>query len=176
MMTTRIQRIIVLLMAIAGALAASHVSAGDKDESARRRLPEPVARAVEENRPGAEVATLDVEKDGGITLYDIEFKAGRGEIEVAEDGTVLDVTDIVEMKDVPEAAASVIQKAARGGAIRQVERSEVRARIDKGRLARLATPEYVYEAELARGGEVEVAADGRIIKAPKFVGKASPEK
>ena len=43
----------------------------------------------------------------------------------------------------------------------------------KGRVARLATSEYVYEAELAKGGEIEVAADGKIIKGPKSMEKGS---
>ena len=134
------------------------------------KLPAAVAQAVEENRPGAEIDKLEIEKESGLTLYDIEFKDGRGEIEVAEDGTVLDVTDIIDLKDVPPAAAAAIEKAAAGRRIKQVEKSEVRARIEKeggqGRLSKLATPECVYEAELSRG-EVEVAADGRLIKGLK---------
>jgi hypothetical protein len=73
------------------------------------------------------------------------------------------------MDALPAPAAEAIQRAARGRTIKRLEKSEVRARVEKeggkGRLARLATPEYVYEAELSRG-EVEVAADGRIIKGP----------
>jgi hypothetical protein len=134
------------------------------------KLPAAVAKAVEENRPGAEIDTLEIEKEGGFKLYDIEFKNGRGEIEVAEDGTVLDVSDIVDMKDIPAAAAAAIRNEADGRTIKQVEKSEVRAKIakegGKGRLSKLASPEYVYEAELSKG-EVEVAADGRLIKGLK---------
>jgi hypothetical protein len=111
-----------------------------------------------------------VEKERGIRLYDIEFKAGQGEIEVAEDGTVIDVTTIIDMKDAPEAVATAIQTAARGRAIKQLEKSEVRAEIvkegDKGRILKLSSPKYVYEAELDRG-EIEVASDGTLIKAAK---------
>jgi hypothetical protein len=147
---------------IAAAAAVVLVGAGRSSH-----LPAAVAKAVEEDRPGATIAKLEVEKDGGLTVYDIEFKDGRGEIEVAEDGTVLDVSDVIDMKDVPSAAAAGIRKAAEGRSIKQVEKSEVHARIEKkdgrGHLSRLASPEYIYEAELS-GGEVEVAADGRIVK------------
>jgi hypothetical protein len=133
-------------------------------------LPAAVTKAIEDNRPGAEIDKLDVEKEGGITFYDIEFKARQGEMDVAEDGTVLDIATIIEMKDVPEAAAAAIRKAARGASIKQLERSEVRAEIekdgDRSRISRLASPKYVYEAELERG-EVEVTADGQVIKGPK---------
>ena len=146
-----------------------------KADAKRSRLPAAVAKALAANCPGAEIDKLDVEDEGGIKVYDIEFKAGRGEIEVAEDGTVLDVATIVELKDVPEAAAAVIRKAAAGSGIRQLEKSEIRARIEKtngkGKLSPLRAPEYEYEAELAKGGEIEVAADGRIIKAPKSMTK-----
>jgi hypothetical protein len=149
-------------------------AAEGKSDGKRARLPAAVAKAVEENRPGAEIEKLEIEKEAGFTLYDIEFKGGRGEIEVVQDGTVLDVVDIVEMKDVPEAAVLAIQKAAAGASIKRIERSEVRAKIEKeggkGKLSKLATPEYVYEAELSKG-EVEVAADGRLIKGPKPAAK-----
>ena len=40
----------------------------------------------------------------GITVYDIEFKGGQGEIAVAEDGSVIDRETIVSIRDVPAAA------------------------------------------------------------------------
>lgn len=163
-----------LLVACAPAWAAEP----SKDDGKRSRLPAAVAKAVDANCPGAEIDKLDIEDEGGIKVYDIEFKAGRGEIDVTEDGTVLDVATIVELKEVPEAAAAVIRRAAGSGAIRQLEKSEIRARIEKtkgkGKLSTLAAPEYEYEAELAKGGEIEVAADGRIIKAPKSMSKEAP--
>jgi hypothetical protein len=152
------------------ALPAWASAQGGGDAKKRFNLPAAVAQAVEANRPGVEIEKLEIEKQDGYTLYDIEFKGDGGEIEIAQDGTVMDVVDIIQMTDVPEAAAAAIQRAARGRTIKRIEKSEVRAKIEKeggkGRLSRLSTPEYVYEAELSKG-EVEVAADGRIIKGPK---------
>ncbi len=178
-MATRVgnPRMALTALALLVACATAWAAEPSKDDGKRSRLPAAVARAVDANCPGAEIDKLDIEDEGGIKVYDIEFKAGRGEIDVAEDGTVLDVATMVELKDVPEAAAAVIRKAAGGGSIRQLEKSEIRARIEKtkgkGRLTLLAAPEYEYEAELARGGEIEVAADGRIVKAPKSMGKGA---
>ena len=171
-------RTAVTALALLVASASAWAAEPPKADAKRSRLPAAVAKALEANCPGAEIDKLDVEDEGGIKVYDIEFKAGRGEI---EDGTVLDVAMIVELKDVPEAAAAAIRKAAAGSGIRQLEKSEIRARIEKtkgkGKLSPLAAPEYEYEAELAKGGEIEVAADGRIIKAPKSMSKgASSEK
>ena len=88
-------------------------------------------------------------------------------MDVAEDGTVLDIATVVEMKDVPEAAAAAIRTAGKGKPIKQLERSEVRAEIvkegGKARISKLATPRYVYEAEFS-SGEVEVTSEGKIIK------------
>jgi hypothetical protein len=164
-----------LLVALAPAWACAQAKADPK----RSRLPAAVVKAIDANCPAAEIDKLDVENEAGIKLYDVEFKAGRGEIEVAEDGTVLDVATIVPLKDVPEAAAAVIRKAAGPSGVREVEKSEVRAKIEKkdgkGRLVPVAPPEYVYEAELAKGGEIEVGADGTLIKGPKAKGQETPK-
>jgi hypothetical protein len=155
--------------------------AGPLQEQAppKAKLPPPVLQAVKANCPGAVIAKMDVEKEAGLVLYDIEFKAGRGEIEVAEDGTVMDVATIVALKDIPKAAADAILKAAGPAKIRQLEKSEVRAEIkkegEKGAIVKLSPPKYVYEAELVEGekrGEVQVAPDGTIGFEFKEVGQA----
>jgi len=163
-------------------LASGAAWAAAEAAKAKVELPAAVAKAVAENCPGTEIDKVEVEKEAGITLYDIEFKAGKGEIEVAEDGTVLDIATIVTMKDVPEPAAKAIQKAAEGATIGQIEKSEVRAEIkkegDKGTLVKLDKPKFVYEAELVKGdqeGEIEVAADGTVIEGPKWKAKGAKE-
>jgi hypothetical protein len=74
------------------------------------------------------------------------------------------------MKDLPEPVAAAIRTAGKGKTIKQLERSEVRAEIvkegDKAKISKLATPKYVYEAEFSKG-EVEVTAEGKIIKVEK---------
>jgi len=153
---------------------------GEKEE--KPELPAAVAKAVKDNVPDAEIETMIVETEAGIALYDIEFKAGKGEIEVAEDGTVMDVATIIEMKDVPKPAAEAIQLAAAGATIKQLEKSEVRAEIkkegEKGTVVKLASPKYVYEAEIVKGaqtGEIQVAPDGKIVEALKWAAKGEKE-
>jgi hypothetical protein len=163
-----------VLLALATAVAFAAPAGGTAQQktlsATRKTLPTAVAKAIEDNRPGAEIDKLDVEKEHGMSFYDIEFKAGKGEMDVAEDGTVLDIATIIEMKDVPEAAAAAIRTAGKGRPIKQLERSEVRAEIvsegGKARISKLATPRYVYEAEFSNG-EVEVTPDGKVIKAGK---------
>ncbi|HYK88830.1 MAG TPA: hypothetical protein VE398_08675 [Acidobacteriota bacterium] len=148
-----------------------------KAESKKTRveLPAAVAKSVRDNVAGAEIESVESETEAGIKLYDIEFKAQRGEIEVAEDGTVMDVATIVQAKDVPIPAMDAIQKAATGATIKELEKSEIRAEIEKGgekgKIVKLPAPKYVYEAELVKGkqkGEIQVAPDGKIVEALKW--------
>ncbi|TRZ87878.1 hypothetical protein D4R89_09020 [bacterium] len=183
----RVALMMMSLFVLAVVLAASFVWAGQQDREQAKKanveLPPAVAKAVQENCPGAEIDKMDLEKEAAITLYDIEFKAGKGEIEVAQDGTVMDVATIIGLKDIPKLAAEAIYKAATGAAIKQVERSEVRAEIrkegEKGTVVKLASPRYVYEAELVKGehkGEVQVAPDGKVIEGPKWNKEEAEEK
>jgi uncharacterized membrane protein YkoI len=170
--------VVLSVVALGLAVAAPGPSAGrSPQETAKEtpKVPPAVAQAVKANCPGAVVDKMDIEKEAGITLYDLEFKAGRGEIEVAEDGTVMDIATIVALKDLPKPAADAILKAAAGAKIQKVEKSEIRAEIkkegEKGLIVKLAAPKYVYEAELLQGekqGEVQVAPDGKIVEGPKW--------
>ncbi|HEY1302088.1 MAG TPA: PepSY-like domain-containing protein [Vicinamibacterales bacterium] len=168
-MTNRIRQSITVAVAVCG-FATYAAAQGTKEKTKSPQLPAAVTQAIQTNKPGAEIDKVEIEKENGVTVYDIEFKDGKGEIEVAEDGTVIDVTDVVVMKDVPEAAAGAIKTAAKGKPIKQLERSEVRAEVvkegGKGKVSKLSAPKYVYEAELAKG-EIEVTPDGKVIKGGK---------
>jgi uncharacterized membrane protein YkoI len=147
-------------------------SQGEKQEG---ELPAAVVEAIEANVPGAEIDFVEVAEEAGIALYDIEFKSDRGEIEVAEDGTVIDVVTIITMEELPEAVAKVIQEAVEGAKILRLEKSEIRSEIKKegdvGMLVRLDTPRFVYEAEIEKDGqtgEIEVDAEGNITEPLKW--------
>jgi Putative beta-lactamase-inhibitor-like, PepSY-like len=175
--------VVALALTMAGPSAWAGQKAAATPAQGKVELPPAVAKALSVNCPGAEIDKLTVEKDAGIVLYDIEFKAGRGEIEVAEDGTVMDIATMVAMKDVPKPAAEAIHKAAAGATVGQVEKSEVRAEIkkdgEKGAIVKLAAPKYVYEAELVKGevkGEIQVAPDGQVVEGPKWAKEEAEEK
>lgn len=147
----------------------------DQEGKAEVQLPAAVLKAIEENVPNAEIEKVEVEEKGGIALYDIEFKADQGEIEVAEDGTVIDVVTVITMEDVPEAVAEVLKKAAEGATIIRIEKSEVLSEVkmegEQGTIVKLDSPKYAYEAELMKDdqtGEIEVAADGTVIEPLKW--------
>ena len=138
-------------------------------------LPAAVIDAIKTHVPDAEIDKVEVAEEAGITLYDIEFKSDRGEIEVTADGTVIDVVTIITMEDLPEAAAQAIQDAIENATILRLEKSEVYSEIntdgEMGTVVKLDMHRFVYEAELekdGRNGEIEVDADGNITEPLKW--------
>ncbi len=183
MKNARMRLMSLAVMTLGLAVAAQTAAAGRAQRPAETdvKVPPAVAEAVKANCPGAAVDKTEVEREAGILLYDFELKAGRGEIEVAEDGTVMDISVIVALKDIPKPAADAILKAAAGAKLGQLEKSEIRAEVrkqgTKGTIVRLDPPKHVYEAELIRGekrGEVQVAPDGKVVEGAKW-GRDSAE-
>lgn len=97
--------------------------------------------------------------------------ADRGEVEqetdIAADGTILEVTLVVDAKAVPDAAMKAIQKAAEGGKITRIEKIDISYETKDGKVSRLAKPVTHFAAEYAKGdatAEVVVMPDGAPVK------------
>ncbi len=169
--STRLLFVVVLALALTLSTGCVKQEGVEQEEKAEPELPAAVLEAVKADFPDAQIDKVEIMEEAGIILYDIEFQADQGEIEVAQDGTVLDVATVITLEDLPKAAAEAIQKAAEESTIKRIEKSEVRSEIreedGKGKLVKLEMPRYVYEAELVKGdqrGEIEVDADGNIIE------------
>ncbi|HSE34234.1 MAG TPA: hypothetical protein VLA93_21850 [Pyrinomonadaceae bacterium] len=152
---------------------------GTREEKLKpSQLPEAVAASIQANCAGCSIAKSTREKENGVTIYDIEFKGGQGEIAIAADGSVIDRETVVSLSDVPVAALDVIRKSASGGKIKQVAKGEVRAELRNGQIIKLASPRYFFEAELEKGnqvGEIEVTPEGQITEGPEWRKKGSKE-
>jgi uncharacterized membrane protein YkoI len=173
MKTLRISLLIVAAVAISAMAAQTSKKQTGK---AKVELPPAVAKTVADNRPSAEIAKVEVEKENGVTVYDIEFKAGQGEMDVAEDGSLMNIETVVQEKDVPKPALDAIMKAAASGKVNQIGKSEIHAEAKDGKIMKLDAFKYVYEADLEKGNqraEVGVAPDGKVIEAPKWKAKSS---
>ncbi len=140
-------------------------------------LPPAVIGAINRFFAEAEIDIVETEKINGITLYDIEFKENRGEIEVAEDGTVIDITTVITWQELPSAVAETIKKVLdETGAIAvRLEKAEVQAEVkeESGKkvIVRITPPIFLYEAELSRDnqrGEITVNQEGKIVEGPKW--------
>jgi hypothetical protein len=87
------------------------------------QLPATVVQAIKSNCPGCGIDKATREVENGVTVYDIEFKSGKGEIAIGEDGSVIDRETAVLIKDVPPAALETIRKGASGGKIKYVAKA-----------------------------------------------------
>jgi uncharacterized membrane protein YkoI len=152
---------------------------GQKEEKLKTsQLPAAVVQAIKTNCTGCAIDKATREIENGVTVYDIEFKGGQGEIAIAEDGSVIDRETVVTQKDVPAAALDAIQKAASGGKIKQIAKGEIRAELKDGQITKLGSPRYVYEAELVKGNqmaEIEVSPEGQVIEPPEWRRKGAKE-
>ena len=152
---------------------------GTKEQKIKlSQLPPAVVQVVKTNCTGCTIDKATREIENGVTIYDIEFKGGKGEIAIAEDGSVVDRETIVAIKDVPAAALDAIQKGASGAKIKQIAKDEIYAELKEGQIIKLESPKYVYEAELVKGtqvAEIEVTADGKIIEAPAWGKKGTKD-
>jgi hypothetical protein len=169
--------IIVLGLAISTGWAMQEGAAKETKVKAAQ-LPAAVAEAIRSNCPNCVIDKATREVENGVTIYDIEFKPGQGEIDVAEDGSVIDRETVVETKDIPPAALEAIRKGAAGCNIKQVARSEIRAELKEGKVIKLDTPKYLYEADLVKGrkvAEIQVSPEGQVIEAPEWKAKGAKE-
>jgi uncharacterized membrane protein YkoI len=130
-----------------------------------------VVQAIKSNCPGCGIDKATQAVENGVTIYDIEFKGGKGEIAIGEDGSVIDRETAVLIKDVPPAALETIRKGASGGKIKYVAKGEIHAELKDGQIIKLSSPRYVYEAELQKDNqvaEIEVTPEGQVIESPKW--------
>lgn len=165
-----------MMLAAAALMGTALLAAGAaaKDEAkAKVELPEAVVKALAAAFPNATIDEVEAGEENGLKIFEVELKAGGAEIEVdvAPDGTILEIETEIALKDVPAAAAAVIAKAAEGAKIDEVCKEEALAEVKDGKIVKLAAPKITYEAELKKGdlkGEIEVAADGTIVEELKW--------
>lgn len=169
----------IIALAIVFTATAHTKQEGGKEERLKiSQLPEAVAQAIKTNCPRCSIDKATREIENGVTVFDIEFKRGQGEIALVGDGTVVDRETAVSLNDIPSAARDAIQKAAAGAKIKQVSKGEIHAELRNGQVIKLTSPRYVYEAELQKGNEVaevEVTSEGQVIEAPEWKRKGAKE-
>lgn len=125
------------------------------------------AAAVEKRYSGMLWTKTERERARGMVIHEVELRHGgkEVEVEVAPDGTIMEIETKVSLADVPEAAAEVVREFARFAIMLKLEKKEVFARTAP---VRLPKPGIVFEAEIRksfwRKREIEVAPDGKVVK------------
>jgi hypothetical protein len=169
---------VVMMLALAMPTVRPIQQEGKEEKVKVSQLPAAVAEAIKSNCPNCVIDKATREMENGVTVYDIEFKSGQGEMDLAEDGSVIDRETVVQTKDIPPAALEAIQKGAAGGKIKQIAKDEVRAELKEGKVIKLDTPKYLYEADLVKGNqvaEIEVSPEGQVTEAPKWRTRGTKE-
>jgi len=128
-------------------------------------LPDAVKAVISALYPEAVIEKVEVEKEGP-KVYEIELSLNGQEFEVtvAPDGTIIEIESEVAIDSLPDAVKAAIAKAIEGAEIKKVE-EEVTYWVVT--LKKLETPQTTYEVELIKDGkeiEIELAADGTILK------------
>lgn len=164
-MTNRTLKI-VAVVGLAGLMfTAWHMAQAKEGKPKGPALPSAAAAAVKKAFPKATITEVEVEREHGMKLYEVELTQDgkETEVEVSPDGVIVGVETQVAEKDLPNAVKKAIAKAAKGAKILKIEKEEVRAVV---KLVELKTPRVIYEAELAKDGkkmELEISADGTIL-------------
>lgn len=170
--------IAVALIALATPLSQAMQDGAKEEKLKVSQLPPAVVQAIKTNCTGCLIGKATREVENGVTVYDIEFKHRQGEIAVAEDGSIIDRETVVQLKEVPMAALEAIQRAASGGKIRQIAKGEIHAELKEGKIVKLGSPRYIYEAELVNGNrvaEIEVSPEGQVIEPAEWRKRGTKE-
>jgi hypothetical protein len=132
-------------------------------------LPDPVVKTFKATFPNAEITKVDVDAEGGVAVYDLEFKdvATEKETDITADGTMLEFTIVVDAGDIPAAAMKTLRRAVKGAVIRRIEYIEISYEIEDGRVVKLPKSVVHYAFEIAGANkvtEIVVNPDGTMAK------------
>ena len=140
-------------------LLAGGARAGDKVPL--DKVPKAVMDAIKARFPDADITSVEKETEDGKVVYDIELKSkGRKyEMDIKEDGTVLEVENEIPVKNLPEAVTKALDAKYPKSTIKEVmEVNKVNGSQE--------TPDH-YEVTLTtadgKGKEVTVSLDGATV-------------
>jgi uncharacterized membrane protein YkoI len=137
------------------------------------KIPKAVMDAIKGRFPDAEITSAEKETEDGKVVYDIELKSKgkKYEMDIQEDGTIIEIEKEVAAKDLPEAVTKAIE--AKYPRSKLVEIMEVNKVKDKKE-----TPDH-YEVVLETADkkkiEVIVSLDGKTIKEEGAKEEKKPE-
>jgi uncharacterized membrane protein YkoI len=154
------------VVAVAGLVLLATAARADEKTKAEKvpleKVPKPVMDAIKARFPGADLTSVEKEKEGDKVVYDIELKhKGRKyEMDIQEDGTVVEIEKEVAAKDVPGAVTRAVEAKYPKSTIQDVmEVNKVKGKEE--------TPVH-YEVTLVTADkkklEVVVSLDGKTVK------------
>jgi uncharacterized membrane protein YkoI len=155
------------VVVVAGLVAFGAAAVADeKDKKEEKvtadKLPKAVAAAVKEYFPDAEFTSITKETEGTKVVYDIELKQKgvKHEMDIQEDGTVLEIENEVAAKDLPAAVTKALEAKYPKGTLKEA------MAVNKvtGKELKLLHYELTVDAGDKKSVEVLISADGKEVK------------
>jgi hypothetical protein len=146
-------------------LLATAAQAQDKPEQIKPdKLPPKVMAEVKARFPGAEFTSITKETVEGQVIYDLEmkYKGRKCEMDIREDGTIINIEREIAAKDLPGAVTKALAKKYPKATLKEIMESKV----VKGKEELLEGYEVVLETADKKTLEVTLAPDGKIIEEP----------
>jgi uncharacterized membrane protein YkoI len=99
------------VVAVAGLVLLAAGARAEDEKIPLDKVPKVIMKAIMDRFPGADVTSVEKEKENGKVMYDVELKhQGRKyEMDIQEDGTIVEIEKEVASKDVPEAITKAIK-------------------------------------------------------------------
>ena len=124
-------------------------------------VPGSVITAMNARLPGAQIRSVEREKEGGNIVYDLELSQGgrKYEMDIKEDGTVLEIEKEVASAEVPQAVAQAVRAKYPDATIKEVMEVNI---VKAGQ----ETPDHYEVVMMSASGkekEVTVSLDGKRI-------------
>jgi len=138
-----------------GAIASAEDKAKDLD-----KIPKAVMETLKSKFPKAEITKWSKETEKGTVVYDLEFTESgkKAEMDVKEDGTIINIERVIEAKDLPEAVAKAVEKKFPKATLKEV--MECKA----GKEEKLEGYEIVLVTEDKKHFEIMVDPTGKIVE------------
>jgi Putative beta-lactamase-inhibitor-like, PepSY-like len=143
-------------------LAAVARTSADGEKVPLDKVPKAVLDTIKARLPDAEVTSVEKETENGKVVYDVELKQKdrKWEMDILEDGTLIEIEKEIPMKDLPEAVAKAIDAKYPKAAIKEV----MEVYTVKGKDEKLDRYEVTIETAEKKTIELEVSLDGKSIK------------
>src|SRR5262249_45745696 len=121
--------------------------------------------AIKDRFPGADITSAEKENEDGQVVYDIELKHKdrKYEMDIKEDGTILEIEKEIAAKDLPDAVKKAVEAKYPKATIKEI--MEVNKVKDKTETP--ASYEIVVVTEDKKEIELDVSLDGKTIKEEK---------
>jgi tRNA A37 threonylcarbamoyladenosine dehydratase len=145
------------LLMLLGQIAVAQDEKVDPD-----KLPQKVKDALKSRFPGAMITTASKATENGEVIYDIEMtRNGRKhEMDCKEDGTLVDVENQIDAKDLPEAVTSAVKAKHPNCTIKEV----MEVLVVKDKKETRDHFEVIIDTAEKKEVELAVALDGKILE------------